>query len=150
MARLVSGIGLLALSFFMLLGFARSGADAGAPATMAALLLTVGLPAAGGVVLLAGHFGQGKRIAERKERLRMQTLESEILRLATLHGGRLTAVEVMTELAVPAETAKGALNELERKEIAEIEITESGVLVYSFHDIRHQAEKHGARRLLDG
>ncbi len=81
--------------------------------------------------------------------LHRRTFEADILKLAEQKSGRLTIVEVMAEFAVDAETAKNALESFASEGIAEIEITESGVLVYSFYDIRHLAEKESARGVLD-
>ncbi len=69
--------------------------------------------------------------------------------MAARGDGRLTVVEVVAELAVPDDTAKQALDALMTRELAEIEITDSGVLVYAFHDIQHLSEKPRARGLLD-
>ena len=149
MARLIGGAGLLLLSLFMLLGFLRSDASLAAPATVAALLITVGLPAVAGAALVAGRFGYRRRLAERKEQLRQQTLDAEILRLAEQHDGKLTVVEVVRELAVTPEAAKQALDALHTRELAEIEVTESGVLVYAFHDLQRLKEKPYSKGLLD-
>ena len=56
--------------------------------------------------------------------------------MAARHEGRLTVVEVAGELAVPTTTAEELLNELIARELADIEITESGLLVYAFHDVQ--------------
>ena len=72
-----------------------------------------------------------------------------MLRLAGRNGGRLTAVEVAGELAVSPATADEALHALALRKVADLEITESGVLVYVFHDVVHVSEKEHARRLLD-
>lgn len=149
MGRLIGGIALLALALFMVVGFLLSGADPFALRTLFALFIAAGLPAAGGGLLLAHRFGAGRRIARRREDLRRDTLEAEILKMAGRHGGRLTAVEVAGELAVPTTTAEELLNELMAREMAEIEVTDSGLLVYSFHDVRHLSEKEAARGLLE-
>ncbi|WP_428277462.1 hypothetical protein [Candidatus Palauibacter sp.] len=149
MGRLVGGVALLALALFVFVGFLLSGADPFALRTLFALFIAAGLPAAGGGLLLAGHFGVGRRIEHRREELRRDTLEAEILKMAGRHGGRLTAVEVAGELAVPTTTAEELLNELMAREMAEIEITDSGLLVYAFHDVRHLSEKETARGLLE-
>ncbi len=133
----------------MVVGFLRSGADPLALRTLFALFIAAGLPAAGGGLLLAHHFGIGRRIEHRREELRRDTLEAEVLKMAGRHGGRLTAVEVAGELAVPTTTAEELLNELMAREMAEIEITDSGLLVYTFHDVRHLSEKETARGLLE-
>ncbi|MDE2654077.1 MAG: hypothetical protein F4107_02320 [Gemmatimonadetes bacterium] len=149
MGRLAGGVALVGVALFMVAGFLRADVDPFAPATLFALLIAAGLPAAGGSWLLARHFGAGRRIEGRREELRRDTLEAEILKMAERYGGRLTAVEVAGELAVPSTTAEELLNELMRRELAEIEITDSGVLVYAFHDVRHLSEKESARGLLE-
>lgn len=143
------GVGLLALSLFMLLGFLRSGVDVGAPATIAALLIAVALPAAGGIALLTAPLRRRGRLATRKEVLREQTVEAEILRLAAQREGRLTAVEVATEFALPPEKAKELLEALMVRDLADIQVTDSGVVVYIFHDIKHLADKPHAKGVLD-
>jgi hypothetical protein len=145
----VGGALLVLLALFMLVGFLGSSAAIGAPATIAALLLTVALPAAAGMTLASSHFRSRGRLARRREELRRQTIESEILRLAGQHGGRLTAVEVATDMAISPEAAKDALDALALREVADLEITDSGVVVYAFHDVRHLQEKPHAKGVLD-
>lgn len=140
------GIALLAIAAFMFLGFLNSSASLGSPTAIVALLLTVGLPAGAGVALLRGIGGE--RTA-RVERLRQQTIEAEILRLAMQHAGKLTAVEVATALALPPETAKASLDSLAERELADLEITDAGVIVYAFHDAKHIGGKSSARGILD-
>jgi hypothetical protein len=145
--RTLGGAALLALAALMLLGFFRSGASIASPAAIGALLITVALPAAGGWALLRG--GIGRRSA-REQMLRQQTIDAEILRMAMQHGGRLTAVEVATALALSPESAKDTLDRLVEREVADLDITDDGVLVYTFHDAKHIDGKHSARGLLDG
>jgi hypothetical protein len=147
--KLVGSAVLLLLSLFMFLGFLGSSASLGAPTTIAALLITVALPAVAGVALASGHFRARGRFARRREELRQQTIESEILRLAGQHGGRLTAVEVASDMAISPEAAKEALDSLALREVADLEVTDSGVIVYAFHDVRHLQEKPHAKGVLD-
>lgn len=149
MGKLVGGALLLVLSLFMLMGFARSSASLASFSTWLALLITVGLPAGGGAALITSHFRHGKRFGRRRELLRQQTLEAEILRLAAQRNGRLTLVEIVTEMAVPAELAQQALEALSIREVADVAVTDSGVLVYTFHDILHIDQKSGARGVLE-
>ena len=53
------------------------------------------------------------------------------------------------ELAVPTTTAEELLNGLMTRELADIEVTDSGLLVYAFHDVRHLFGKETARGLLE-
>lgn len=150
MNKLLAAGGLAALALFMLLGFLASDVAAGAPATLAALALTVGLPAAGAGLLARSHHAERARLGGRKAQLRRQTLDAEILRLAAEHGGRLTAVEVAARLAIGPEAAKEALDDLALRGQAEIEVTDAGLLVYGFWDVRHLGDKSSARGVLDG
>ena len=144
--RTIGGAALLGLAVLMLWGFARSDASITSPAAIVALLITVGLPAVGGVMLMRAPGGRrSARVAE----LRQQTIEAEILRLAMQHGGRLTVVEVASALALPPESAKATLESLNERELADLEITDAGVIVYAFHDAKHVGGKHSARGLLE-
>lgn len=148
MGRLIGGCCLVAVGLFVLLGFTQADVQGGM-ATVVALLIGAGLPVAGGAWLIAGHFGAGRVRGERREALRRETLEAEVLRLAGRHAGRLTAVEVAGELAVSPAAAEEVLHALALKKVADLQVTESGVLVYVFHDVAHASEKDQARRLLD-
>ena len=149
MRRTLGGVLLLLVAAFMLLGFVRSDLSFGSFNAVLALLLSVALPAAGGVMLLRRANQMERRGGARVERLRQATIESEILRLAMLQDGRLTAVEVASTLALTAEEAKSSLDALVTREVADLDITDAGVLVYTFHDAKHAADKHSARGLLD-
>ena len=149
MSRTVGGVVLLLVSAFMLLGFVRSDASFAAVNTIVAILVTVVLPAVGGVALLRTANVYGRRSGSRADLLRRTTIESEILRLAMLRDGRLTVVEVASARALTAEESKTVLDALVTREIADLDITDAGVLVYSFHEARHVGDKHSARGLLD-
>ncbi len=148
MRKLLGAALLAAIALFMLAGFLASDAVFGA-ATLAALALSVGLPAAGAGLLARSHFAERAGLLGRREHLRRQTLDLDILRLANEHGGRLTSVEVAMELSVPPEDARSALDRLVTRGVADIEVTDAGVLVYGFYDIRHLDSKSSARGVLD-
>ena len=50
---------------------------------------------------------------------------------------------------MPTTTAEELLHGLMAREQAEIEVTDSGLLVYAFNDVRHLSEKETARGLLE-
>ncbi len=135
MGRKLGGAALLLLSAFMLYGFSRVGVGLGSATGLVALLITVVLPAAGGIALLRGSLGGTSKT--RMSQLRQQTIDAEILKLAMSRQGRLTAVEVEGALALPAGEAKASLDKLVEREVADLEITDEGVLVYTFHDARY-------------
>ena len=149
MGRLFGGGALLLVALFMLIGFLRSDVDPSAPATFIALLIGVGIPVGAGAALIVGQLRKTGAGAQRLERLRRESQLAEVLRLAAARAGRLTVVEVVTELAISPENAKEVLDLLMVRDLADIEVTESGVLVYVFRDVRLLAEKQRSRGILD-
>ncbi|MGH7576006.1 MAG: hypothetical protein ACREM1_12890 [Longimicrobiales bacterium] len=149
MSKIIGGSALLLVALLMLVGFLRADVDPSAPATILALLIGVVVPAGAGAALIRAQMRSGGTAARRREELARETRAAEVLRLAGQHGGRLTVVEVVTELAVPPETAKEALDQLMTRDLAEIEVTESGMLVYVFGDVRDLSEKTKSRGLLE-
>jgi hypothetical protein len=146
--RKIGAGALLFIAALMLLGFLRSSASLFSPTALFAVLLTVALPAYAGVALLRGALGGTSK--GRMQALRQQTIDAEILKLAMAHQGRLTEVEVASALALPAGEAKASLDGLVEREVADLEFTDDGVLVYTFHDARYFEGKGGAQGLLDG
>lgn len=144
--RHISGWLLIALAGFMFIGYL--GADVGGAAAVFALLITVALPAAGGAALLSGRLRVGGGGARRRE-LRQQTLEAELLRIARAHDGKLTIVEAVSDLAVTPEDAKQALDALAVRGLADFEVTDSGIVVYVFHDLQHLGDKSESKGLLE-
>jgi predicted DNA-binding transcriptional regulator len=150
MAKIWGGTALLGLAAFMLLGFMRSDASLASPAAIAALLVTVVLPAAGGVALIANAHVRRAQVEQRRRQFRQQTLDAEVLRLAAARDGRLTQVEVVTELAISDDDARQTLKSLMTRGAADVEITEAGGLVYVFASVRQVGDKHTSRGILDG
>ena len=149
MGRLLGGGALVFLALFMLLGFLSTSRPLSFPAAALTLLVAVGLPGATGGALLWLHFRDKLGFRHRRELLRDQTHQSEVLKLAERKGGKLTVVEVVAEAALDAGTAERLLQELVTQGIADIEVTDSGVLVYAFHDIQKLSEKSLSKDVLD-
>jgi hypothetical protein len=148
--RLVGGIGLLFVAGFMTIGFLAGGAaDASAGARLAAMLISVGIPAVGGFALIRGHLQRTPRVGSGRAELRRLTQSSEVLKLAERRGGRLTVVEVVAETALPAEAAEALLAEFVQQGLAEPEVTEAGLIVYRFGDIEQLRDKGKSRGLLE-
>ncbi|GBC62943.1 hypothetical protein DENIS_3927 [Desulfonema ishimotonii] len=99
--------------------------------------------------VVAVIFGARKYLARKAARDRDKNLNADILRLARDKGGKLTVVEVMMALRLDADPAKNALDAFVHQGVAQIEVSESGVLVYAFYDIRHLDEKSSAKGVLD-
>jgi anti-sigma regulatory factor (Ser/Thr protein kinase) len=148
MQKLWGAGGLTALSLFMLMGFLNRDIPFGPPGLTAFGLMVV-LPAAGAALLVRSHL-QGRRVgAGQRDAIRLQTIRSEVLRLAARKAGKLTVPEVMGELAIDKTTTETALEALHLEELVEIQVTDSGMIVYEFPDIRRLGEKDSARGVLD-
>jgi hypothetical protein len=149
MGKLVGGSALVFLALFMLLGFFNTSRPLSVPVAALTLLVAVAVPGAAGGALLWLHFRDRFGFRRRREDLREQTYQSEVLKLAERKGGKLTVVEVVSEAALDAGTAERLLQSLMQQGIADIEVTESGVLVYAFHDVQKLREKSSSRDVLD-
>ncbi len=149
MSKLTGGILLLVLSLFMLLGFVRSGADGITAAEAIAALIVVVAPAVTGGMLLRAHFGRDRLIAQNKADLRQRTLAAEVLRLAGTQGGKLTIVEVVTAFAITPDQAKEVMDGLARDGLADFQVTDAGVIVYDFQDVRRIGDKSSAKGILE-
>ena len=75
-------------------------------------------------------------------------LEVEVLRLARRLDGRLTAMEVVTELGVSIDRAEAVLKDLNKRGVSGVLISDSGLLVYTFRDLEDLDEKDSAQPLL--
>lgn len=151
MNKLIGGSALLLVALAMLWGSTGMSADSASngPAVIAALLVAVGLPGFFGIKLLREHFGGTRRNEQNKADVRQRTLEAEVLRLAGTQGGKLTIVEVVTAIAIRPEEAKEVLDSLAVRGLAEYEVTDSGIVVYDFHDVRRLSDKTSAKGILE-
>lgn len=143
--RVLGAGALVAVAAFMLAGFLRSDVSIASVPAAVALFVTVVIPAAAGVALFGSSIGGRSRLRV----LRQQAVESEILRLAMQHEGRLTVIEVSAALALSPEAATHALDSLCERDIADLEITDGGMIVYVFRDARRIQDKHATRGILD-
>lgn len=147
--KTIGGLGLIGLALFMLLGFINADLEMGFFVTLLTLLIAVGIPLAGGVYLIATKRWEAGRLAARKISLADKTMRSEVLRLAQAKGGKLTVVELVGEFSLDQEEAKALLSSLAGQGLAELEITESGLIVYSFPDLLNLPDKPKAKGVLD-
>lgn len=145
--RTIGGVTLCIVAGLMLLGFAQAGAVTAA--SVIALIIGAGIPGAIGIALLAGRMGAGRKLTASRAKLRRQTIEAEILALAGKRAGKLTMVEVVSELALADAEASEVLESLAVRGLADIQITESGTIVYDFRDVRLLGEKGSAKDVLE-
>ncbi|MEM8963994.1 MAG: hypothetical protein AAGD38_21090 [Acidobacteriota bacterium] len=147
MDKRIAGSLLIALALFMLLGWAN--ADVEGAASIVALFIVVVLPAVGGVLLFRAHARGGKANLARREALRDKTVRSEMIRLATARGGKLTVVEAIAATGHDETTVRQALDALHLSGMARLELTDSGTMVWAFDDIATVEQKAAARDVLD-
>jgi hypothetical protein len=149
MGKLIGGSALITVALFMLVGFFNVSRPLSAPAAIATLLFTVALPGAVGLALVHSHFAARSGLARRREALGRQTQEAELLKLAQEHQGKLTVVEAASRLALPAAAVEDLLRGLHNRGLAEIEITDAGLLVYTFPDVQKLPGKGTSRDVLE-
>jgi hypothetical protein len=140
MGRIWGGVLLLLFSLFMLVGFLQADLPANPAARLVFFILIVLAPAVGGGMLLRSWFIRRRTLYKRKELLRQQTLQAEILKLAAHRGGSLNAQDVVAAIGVPAEEAAAALDSLAVKGSVEVDISEVGVLIYRFSEAQLPSE----------
>jgi predicted transcriptional regulator len=123
-------------------GIARSGRTiAAAVAAVALSLMAIGASwlihrpltaalAAAGILLLAVPAYRYR--AKQRARDDIGRLKTDIMKLAVEKGGRLTVTEVAVGCGVEPKTAEDALTALVQDGVAGMDVTDSGVMVYTF------------------
>jgi hypothetical protein len=128
-------------------------ADTGAPwgawvlFVLAAILAMVGIAevAAPALVMavLAGAGGahlmrSASRQREERRHALLAALQQPVLRLAGERGGKLTVTEVATAFSWPLPRAEKVLDSLEDGLRVASDVTDEGVIVYEFRELRHR------------
>lgn len=147
MNKAIAGSLLSGLSLLMLMGYFNANVQ-GLSALIAFLLVVV-LPGGSGAYLLYSHFQQRQQLGVRKQQLGLKTLESEILKMARRQGGHLTVLEVTAEFGIDKALAEQALDSLAQQQYADYQITDEGLLVYTFAEVQQLSQKHQARSIED-
>ena len=149
MARLASGIALLMVSVFMLIGFLAGGGRTHGPVvTIFVFGLTVVLPGATGLSLLRQHLRRLPPQPPQPAAIPAMNDESRIVRLAEEKAGRLTTIEVVGELGIGADAAEAFFTDLVARGMADVEMTDSGLTVYVFRDILKLKDKGDSHDVL--
>lgn len=141
------GIGLILLGLLMAVGFTQAQMNHSILVILMTFLITVGLPLGGGAYLLWSSYSQKKMLGAGKSNLAAKTLQAEILRLAAENQGYLTVLDVTQAFALESEQAEAALDGLTLKQVAEVQLTDDGLLVYAFPAVQQTAHKSQAKRL---
>jgi hypothetical protein len=112
-------------------------------------LMAVILPGLVGIYMIIGHYKEIKRIKSSKNELGKKALQADIIKFAEQKEGKLSVVEVMGEFALDEDEVKNAMNSLMAQSIANIELTDSGLIVYKFTDIKLLKDKDNSKDILD-
>lgn len=140
---------LIGVAVFMAIGFAVSSATRSLGTTIATLLIAVGIPAGAGLALIQSHYRNRRMLTADRAELRLQTWESELVKLAAERGGKLTVVEAVAATGLRAPQVDEAFRSLTQQGVADIDVTDSGMLVYRFPDVQLLEEKGGSKPILD-
>ncbi len=151
MGKLVGGIALTFVAAFMLIGFlAGGGAETSVLVRIFTFGIAVGIPGAAGGALLWQHARRTRLTGPYgADQLRSQTHQSEIVKLAQHRGGRLTTIEIVADSALSIDQAEAAMAQLVERGLAEVEVTDAGLIVYVFRDLEQLQDKGKSRGVLD-
>jgi hypothetical protein len=145
-----AGMILIGLGLLMAIGVSRAKLPPNPVVTGLTIGISVILPIAVGIGLVASTGQRTQKsldpaIAAR----RSQTIQAEMVKLAIAQGGALTVVEVVSTLGIDSQTATQELTALTYQQIAELEMTDSGLMVYRFPDVQSLPEKYHSKRIAD-
>lgn len=148
MKKTTQGSLLIGLSLFMLMGFFNARLDSALTALMAFLIAVV-LPGGIGAWLLYSGIQQKQALTSNKAAMGQRTLRAEVLNFARQHQGRLTVIEVASQFALDKPQAEALLDSLAQQGDADYEVTDSGLIVYTFRELQSLSEKQQSKRLED-
>jgi hypothetical protein len=86
-----------------------------------------------------------KRLDAAAYLVRYRRHQNRIVRLARERGGRLTVTEASTDAGLTVEEAEEILKRMADGGYVEIEVTDSGIIVYRFPEVLFAHEKHWSR-----
>ncbi len=148
MTKLIGAGILISVALFMLLGLSLAETPMTWPVAILTYGVAVGIPAAAAGGLIHLHRQERRQPAGEVPRT-LPAIESEVIRLAGRKSGRLTVIEIVGELGVSPEDAQQSLESLMQRGIGDVEITDSGLVVYRFEDVQRLKEKKQSRPILD-
>lgn len=148
MNKTTQGAILIAVALFMLMGFFNASLASPMVALMA-FLIAVALPGGIGGYLVYSGLQAKNSVQNNRAALGRRTLEAEILSYARQHQGQLTVIEVVSHFALDKAQAEGVLDSLAQQGYADYEVTDSGLLVYTFHELQRLGDKAQSKRIED-
>jgi hypothetical protein len=141
MKKLVIGGVFIFFGAFMLLGFAVNlseksfAIDIG---DIVAFILLSAAPIVAGSIIVRSHFTGKRKRLEAEQKMLHEQREREIIRLAQQKRGRLTIPEIAVATSMTTEEADEMMREMTAKGYVDMQVTDSGVIVYEFYEIAHR------------
>jgi len=102
-----------------------------------AIVLGIG-PIAGGGLMIRSRVKAKRQALHAKERDAYVRHEKEIIRLAQSHEGRISIPEIVAETSLSTDEADAVMREMTTKGYVDMQVTDSGVIVYEFYEIAHR------------
>jgi hypothetical protein len=87
----------------------------------------------------------GRKLDEAAKLIRYRRQQNRVVRLARDRGGRLTVTEAAADTGLTVEEAAEILKRMADGGYVELEVTDSGLMVYRFPEILYAHEKHWSR-----
>jgi len=86
-----------------------------------------------------------KKLDEAAQLVRYRRQQNRVICLAQERGGRLTVVEAAADTGLTVEEVEDILKRMADGGYVEIEVTDSGLMVYRFPELLYAHEKHWSR-----
>lgn len=127
---------------FMLFGLWEilDGADAGGHRSIAPFAVGVTLSIVGSLLWMLG-----RRLDAAAYLIRHRRQQNKIIRLAQQRGGRLMITEIAVETGLAVEEVEEILTGMAHRGYVEVEVSDSGIVVYRFPEALFAHEKHWSR-----
>ncbi len=135
---IIGGI-LIAFGAFMLLGVSVNLSESALETAdiVGAIVLGIG-PIAGGGLMIRGRMKAKQQALHAQKRDAYVRHEKEIIRLAQSHGGRISIPEIVAATSLSTDEADSVMREMTTKGYVDMQVTDSGVIVYEFYEIAHR------------
>lgn len=140
MGKLIGGGVFVFVGLFMLAGAIINIAegDSGLVRNLAVLAVFGGVPLGVGSLLIRSHFKTKQHALQEKRDHQLKKWEKEIIRLAQHRDGRLTIPDIVAETSMDSEEADEVMREMASNGYVNMQVTDSGVIVYEFYEIAHR------------
>jgi hypothetical protein len=138
MKRLFGGGILIFIGLFMLLGLVAGDSDETFAVLVVMFVLFIFAPITIGSGLIYSHFKQKRtKQLDQQQDLELRQ-EKEVIRLAQRSRGRLSIPEIVADTSMSTAEAELLMQTMTQKGYVDMQVTDSGVIVYEFYEIAHR------------